>query len=475
MTKIDAKVNPGLSEKVDAYIAENQDKIISALQDLLKIPSVKTAPEKNAPFGKGVRDALDHTLNLARELGFETIDMDGYIGCVDYGFQGNEDKELLAIMCHLDVVPEGIGWDHPPFAAEIADGKLFARGALDDKGPTISALYALAAIKAAGLRLKRRVRILLGCDEESGWGCMDHYSEHGETPHMAFSPDADYPLVNSEKGILHASFKREFKSNISLESGSRPNVIPNDARITLKAADFELEDIVKAASSVEEAGFPTDYSLEDDEITITVTGLGGHAASPEMGKNALLAALTVLSALPLEGDDREVVETLHNALMQDLHAEHLGLDVNDESGRTTINPGVMRWDKDGIHEFSVDMRCPRTLNLEDTLEKLKTAFSKAGLTHTGGELKDGHFVPRESELVSKLLSVYEKRTGEAAEPLAIGGGTYARAIENAVAFGCERPGVEAPIHMPNEFIRLEDIMFNTYLIADAIIALACEE
>lgn len=475
MTKIDAKVNPGISQKVDAYIAENQDKIIKTLQDLLKIPSVRTAPEPNAPFGKGVRDALDFTLALAKDMGFETQDMDGYIGCVDHGFQGNEDKELLAVMCHLDVVPEGIGWDHPPFAAKIDGDRLYARGALDDKGPTISALFALAAVKAAGLKMKRRVRILLGCDEESGWGCMDHYAKTGETPHMAFSPDADYPLVNSEKGILHASFKREFKSNIALKSGSRPNVIPNDAVITLKAADFELEDIVKAAVPLEEAGFPTDYNLEGDEITVTVTGLGGHAAMPEMGKNALLAALAFLSALPLEGADREVVETLHSSLMLDLNAEHLGLDVTDESGRTTINAGVMNWDADGIHEFSVDMRCPRTLNLEKTFDTLKQAFGKAALTHTGGELKDGHFVPRESELVSKLLNVYEQRTGTKAEPLAIGGGTYARAIENAVAFGCERPGVEAPIHMPNEFIRLEDIMFNTYLIADAIVALACEE
>lgn len=465
------EINPGLSKQVDEILESKRDEIIRTLQELLRIPSVKADPVPQAPFGTAVRDALDYTLKWAEDHGFQTTDMDGYIGCIDYGCG----DELLGIMCHLDVVPEGIGWDYPPYEAQIADGRIYARGAMDDKGPTVCTLYALLAIKEAGLKMKRRVRIMLGCDEESGWGCMEHYAKHGETPHLAFSPDADYPVVNSEKGILHASFKREFSSNISLVSGSRPNVIPNDAVITLKAANFELDDILSASEHLITSGYPVDYDLEGDEIRITVTGLGGHAAYPEGGRNALLAAISLLSRLELEGDDRVIVDTLYSALDMDLHAEHLGLDITDESGRTTINPGVMRWDENGISELSIDMRCPRTLVLEDVLRKLCTVFGAAKLEHTGGELKDGHFVPRESELVSKLLDVYERRTGIKAEPLAIGGGTYARAIENAVAFGCERPGVLAPVHMPNEFMRLEDVMFNAYVIADAIIALACEE
>ena len=199
---------------VDRWISDHKDEIVKALQESVRIPSVEGTAEAGAPFGANVKRALDHALELGKGFGFETRDMDGYIGLIDHG----EGEETLGIMCHLDVVPEGEGWDHPPYGAEIVDGNIVGRGTMDDKGPAISAIYALAAVKAAGLKMRRKVRIMLGCDEESGWGCMSHYYEHEKMPDMAFSPDADYPVVNSEKGIVHATFIRRFSSKLRLDA-----------------------------------------------------------------------------------------------------------------------------------------------------------------------------------------------------------------------------------------------------------------
>jgi succinyl-diaminopimelate desuccinylase len=195
---------------------------------------------------------------------------------------------------------------------------------------------------------------------------------------------------------------------------------------------------------------------------------------PECGKNALQALLILLSELPVSGNDGEVVKGLADILKMDMHGESFGLDVQDESGRLTLNPGVMHWDEKGLR-LEIDIRCPISYDGNKVLEKLKKGFAPSGLEMASSGISMGHFIPKEGELVSKLLDIYTARTGKRLEPLAIGGGTYARKFKNAVAFGPEFPGVEAPIHMPNEFISVEHLMFNTHIIADAIVALACEE
>ncbi len=451
-----------MNTKVDAYIKEHEQDIIKSLQDVIRIPSVKGEPAEGAPFGKDVKRALTHTLNLCKEMGFETTDMEGYIGCVDFG----EGEETLGIMCHLDVVPEGDvnEWTNPPYAADIVDGNMIGRGTLDDKGPAIATIYALKAIKEAGLKFKRKVRILLGCDEESGWGCMDYYNAHAKMPEMAFSPDAEYPVVNSEKGIMQPVFKHNFASKIKLHAGTRANVVAGKA-----VAFVPFENITVNARE----GFDVETKAVDGGTEITVRGLDAHASTPELGKNALQAMFEILAKLPLDGEDKKVVDIMHENFKMEMHGESIGLDKEDESGRLTLNLGVMDWNENGIDSMSIDVRHPVVLSGDDVLNTLKNVLK--GFEVVSAHVQNSHFVPKESELVSKLLDVYAKREGVYREPLAIGGGTYARCIDNAVAFGCERPGSVVLIHMPNEFIPIEDLLYDTYMIADAIIALACEE
>lgn len=455
-----------MNKQVDKYIDDRKDEMIAFLQESLHIPSVESKPLPGAPFGMEVNNALLHMLDGANKMGFETKNMDGYVGCIDFG----EGEEMLGILCHLDVVPEDTGWKYPPYEAHIEDGKIYARGALDDKGPTVSALYALMAIKDLGIKTKRRIRILLGTNEESGWGCMNYYKQHGEIPHIAFSPDGDYPLVNSEKGILHATFARKFDSKIKFSAGSAANKVPHEAKIDLTAANISSESINAAIKVI-----PDSYGVEVNDSMICIHGVSAHAAMNDLGLNALTVAFAVLAKLPLSGEDAKIAKYIHEKLMFDLNGENLGLDFTDESGRQTVNPGVIRWDENGISEFTLDLRCPTSRKLVDIMQQLEDTFGAIGMTVTEKELKDGLFVARDSELVEKLLNVYNSRMGTNMEPLAIGGGTYARAFENAVAFGCEKPGAASTVHMANEYIHVDDMVLNAKLIADAILALACEE
>ncbi|MBQ4341974.1 MAG: Sapep family Mn(2+)-dependent dipeptidase [Clostridia bacterium] len=451
-----------MNRTVDSIIERDREKLIASLQENIRIPSTEGLPEEGMPFGKNVSDALHHALGTAAALGLKTQDMEGYVGCVELG----EGEEMLGVICHLDVVPEGTGWKHPPYGAVIEDGVMYGRGTLDDKGPAFAAIYALAAIKEAGIPLRRRIRIILGTNEETGWGCMDYYRAHGEAPTLAFTPDGEYPVVNSEKGILHTTFEKRFESRLRIKAGTRPNVVPGRTEVFVPVSEAEVKAAVDASGLDD---FTFEISPADGGTNMTVIGLDAHASMPEAGKNSLQAALKVLAGLPIFDMDGAVVRRLHSALGMGMHGESMGLDVTDASGRLTLNPGVMDWNENGIVDFKIDVRHPISLSAED-VKGAETAALGLPITHV--HQQDGLYVPADSELVSKLLTVYAERSGKRLPPLAIGGGTYARAFKNAVAFGCEIPGHPAPVHMPNEMISIEDLMFNAHMIADAMLALA---
>lgn len=451
-----------MNSSIHKIIDRDKDKLIAALQENVRIPSTEGAPEANAPFGRNVRLALDHALAEGAKLGFRTVDMEGYVGCIEYG----EGSEMVGVVCHLDVVPEGEGWTHDPYGAEIADGNMYGRGTLDDKGPAFCALYAMAAIKESGIPLRRRIRIILGTNEETGWGCMKYYAKHGEAPTLGFTPDGDYPLVNSEKGICQNDFKKSFRSNIRVKAGTRPNVVAGRTDVFVPVCREKVE---KAIEDARLEGFTYEFFDCENGTSFRVNGLEAHGASPELGKNSVQAALCVLDLLKLEGEDGEMVSVLHKALGMSIHGEDLGLDVTDASGRLTLNVGVIDWDENGINSLQTDCRHPISVKAQHVIDTQVKAY---GMERVGGKCQDPLFVPADSELVTKLLDVYAAHTGTRPAPKAIGGGTYARAFKNVVAFGAEIPGHPAPIHMPDEFIPIEDLMFDAHVIADAMVALA---
>lgn len=455
-----AKLAPALLAQLEHTIQGMLPAQVEALQALVQIPSVKAPADGACPFGSKIQAALDYTLALARVQGLSTKDIDGYVGTAVYG-QG---EQTLGVLTHLDVVPAGNGWSVPPFSGAIKDGMLYGRGTTDNKGPALSALFALAAIRRCEIPLPKKVQLLFGCDEESNWACMERFIKTERLPDIAFSPDASYPLVHCERTIVHAAYCVDAKgTGLRVQAGARANVVPGVAMAVLPVDIHEqrLPD-----------GFAMQLTKADGATTLRVQGKDAHAATPKSGRNALQMLLALLAHLPLAGVDASIISALHTAFGMDMHGEGLGLDCEDESGRLTLNPGVLQWDAHGIR-LEIDARCPRSLAGETLIARVGEALAPAGFVCTKQTIQPGHFIPLESELVTRLMGVYQAQTGDmTSRPLAIGGGTYARAMPYAVAFGCEFVDDTPLAHMPDERIQTERIAQNTHMLADAILSLA---
>lgn len=459
-----------MNEKTSKWLDEHKDELISTLQEAIKINSVRddsTAGE-GAPFGIGPAKCLEYVLGEAEKLGFDVKNYDGYVGAIDCG-QG---EEQLGILAHLDVVPEGNGWKYPPYGGEIHDGYLWGRGTLDDKGPGIAAIFALAAVKNCGFEFSRRVRIILGCDEECGMGCLNHYCQVEKAPALAFSPDAEYPLINSEKLIYNAVYQKKFASSVQVYGGTVSNAVTGECDVYIQLGSGDVADVLEKMDAIE--GITYQVEPAEGGCHVHITGIAAHASTPHLGKNAFYAALDLLRRLPIAEEDRKTAEHLFSILGFNLHGEGFGIDSTDASGRLTMNCGVIHWDDSGIDRLTVDIRAPISADAEFITKQLQAGFAKAGCSEIRHGYSDGYYIPPESEIVSKLIKVYNDNFHTDAKPMAIGGGTYARHLKNAVAFGPERPGELACIHMANECVSLDHLLEDAKIYAEAIIALACK-
>ncbi|MBQ4506637.1 MAG: Sapep family Mn(2+)-dependent dipeptidase [Firmicutes bacterium] len=458
-----------MDPRVDKWIEEHMDELIEDLRNCLGFDSVQGKELPGMPFGVTVHECLRSTLDNAGRLGFKTDDLDGYVGYAEAG----EGSETLGILTHLDIVPAGDGWAHPPFEGVIDAGRLYGRGTLDDKGPAIMALYALKAVCESGYEFRRRVRIIFGCNEESGMKCVEHYKEVEGAPDISFSPDSSYPLVSCEKSGAGWILKKGFNSDIRFESGTVSNIVPAVATAWVGDIDPEtIERIAKRMTLLDD--YEMELSEEEDGLKIVLKGEQCHASMPWLGKNAMQGMIKLLSRAPLYEADSEAVKSLFSVFDMDYHGQKLGLDKSDASGRLTLNLGTMRWDEDG-YELKLDLRVPNDLPEEYVKSRLQEAADELGAELTAWRYSRGFTLSDDCELVSGLLEVFKARTGlQDAKPLSSGGGTYARKLPNAVSFGPEGYKSEANAHDANEYITLEQLDINTKMIADAIIKLACK-
>lgn len=424
---------------IDLKVAD-QDQILEDLRGLLQINSTTGdagAVTQEAPLGENINNAINYVLDLGKSFGFKTKNLDGYSGWIEIGPEDAE--ELIGILVHVDTVPVGDDWDYEPFDLTIYNGNMYGRGTNDDKGPAIAALYALKAISDSEIPLTRKVRLIVGGDEENGnWSCMTRYKETEQLPTYAFSPDACYPVIYAEKGILHIKFVSTNPDGdaILLDSGTVPNIVPDKAHAEYNGKEYDT------------------------------TGIASHAMEPEKGENALLKLGQLLKE---EGANHTFLDLLEIA-----NTDGLNISLSDEpSGKLTFNPAVGHVDENEAYLIS-DIRYPVTLNSEDILERMRESIAPLGYEL---ELLDDVaplYVDKNSDFVKTLVEVYNEYTGDEAEPIALGGGTYARAFDNAVAFGILFPGEPDMCHKRNEYWPVEDLMKNVEIIAQATAALASE-
>ena len=454
-----------MDAKLNAIIESMHDEMIDTLQKWIRVPSVKGEAAPGAPFGKEVRSMLDMALADCEQMGFKTQNFDGYIAHADLG-EGS-DEDALAILAHLDVVPEGDGWKYPPYGAVIENGRMYGRGTSDDKGPAVAALYAMKAVKDVGIPLRRKVRLILGCDEESGWEDIAHYNKVATMPRMGFSPDASYPIINIEKGIcrleLHGVLSNEGLQVIAFNNGERPNVIPGRAS-ALVAGDAAT--VAQAEAAAKKLDIPAEVQLTDKGVSITVTGISGHAAYPETARNANGEMLLLLRELGVQGDLR----LLADKIGLDYKGEGLEISVSDGiSGYLTCNLGIIRAGEGGVYA-TLDIRYPVMTNPDMIIKNVSASLP--GMRVEAMEVKEPHHVPAGSELVQNLLDAYHEVTGYERKCLYTGGGTYARSLQEGVAFGASFPPDEDLAHQANEYADIEGLYKNIKIFALAIVKLA---
>jgi len=445
--------------------------MIDTLSKLISIESVKGEAVLNMPYGKGPFLALIHMLNAAERLDLESYNLYGHMGYAEYG----SGKEILAILTHLDVVPAGEGWDTPPFTATIKDGYLYGRGAVDNKAAAVASLFALYAIKQNCITLNKRVRILFGCDEESGWGDIEFYKEHYEIPDMVISPDASFPIFNSEKGLIHFMLKMPVKRYGRIKkitAGSRPNIVPAKAECVVKLPYEQISELI------EQNPMPVKFTTDSvSEYThILCEGVSAHGAFPQNGINSLTHLISLLNRLPEDsGDVRTFINALDREIGLSYTGEALGIAASDEiSGPLTVNLGALDI-TDDVLTAKVDIRLPISADINATYEAVCKRFAQYGISAEIIHTQPSHHIPEDSELVTALKKVYEKSFGEPAECRCCAGATYARAFGNGVAFGPVMPGEEECEHGPNERISLDAVIKLAEVIANAIIELASAE
>ena len=452
-------------EQIQNWLKAHESEMIADLRGLVEIPSVGGKPEEHAPYGIYPAKALDFMLEKAGSYGFSTENAGHRVGCIAL-----DDKPAkLGILAHLDVVPAGEGWTHKPFALTEENGKLIGRGATDDKGPAVAALYALRAVRELGIPLQSGVQLLYGTDEERGASDLDWYMQEHTLPPMVFTPDGEYPVITLEKGMGRMEFSTTFTDGkspvVSLRAGEVINAVPALAEAVLEGVSM---DTFLASRKTDYPGIAIGCFVDDyDCLHISVDGKNAHASTPEQGRNALTCLLELLTCVLEDCQQAQAVRRLAKRFPYgETDGKSCGIQAADEiSGALTLVLSVMHMDRKGM-TANCDTRFPVCTNGKAVTDGIAAAVAPLGSRVLMCD--EPHHTDENSPFVQTLLQIYENVTGQPGKCLAIGGGTYVHFIEGGVAFGAEFPGEDIHMHGAEEYIRKDALLLDAEMMALAI-------
>lgn len=457
-------------KNISKSIRNYKDEIFEDIIDLVAIPSVIGTPSEGKPFGEESAKALDFCMNLGKELGFKTKNVDGYAGHIEYG----EGEELVGILAHCDVVAPGSGWTQDPYKARICGDKFFGRGVMDDKGPAVAAIYCLKAMKDLGIKPKRRIRVVIGADEECGMGDLGYYFDHEEMPTLAFSPDGDYPICNREKGIMNIvlSAEHDSKKVKEFKAGEASNIVPMLAEALTVACDDKSFDEAKSKCMAENRNF--EIETKDGQSKLISHGVSAHGSTPEIGTNAISGLVKLISEL-FSTDAGKLITFLNDAIGYEYNGKSIGVELSDdESGPLTLNLGILDINQKE-DKATIDIRYPVTMKGEDIFKIIEEKANKNGIKATLKSNSAPLYVEENTPLIQKLKHAYKEVTGQDAKLYASGGGTYARELACGVAFGPYMNSIAYySIHGANEFFEIENFMKHCEICLQAMYELSCE-
>lgn len=422
-------------------LENNFSEFLNNLDRVVSIPSYYQEDSTKYPFGENIQKVLEEMIDICKELGFRIyIDSEGYYGYAEIG----SGEKLVGVLGHLDVVPPGdlSKWENEPFKPVIKDGKYYGRGAQDDKGPTLAAIYALKTLLDCGFKLKYRVRFIFGTDEENLWRDMPKYVEKEEIPTVGFTPDSKFPLIYSEKGLLQCKLIAKNESGLVFKGGDAFNSVPSNIIVP------KNEELMKVLLEL-------NYEFKDKDEVIEIVGKSVHAQVAETGINAINRYMHALTKLGKETKSGKFIT--ENLIGYDFAEPIFELVKDEHSGELKFNVGKIEFTEEN-EILMIDMRIPVTYDKEKIVETLSRKAKEYGFEYIQHDYLKSIYVPLDSELITTLMSAYQEITGDMeSQPVASGGATYARAMNNCVAFGCVLPGSPKTEHQPNEYIILDDI------------------
>ncbi|MBC3079136.1 dipeptidase PepV [Staphylococcus capitis] len=463
-------------------VLEYENQMIDDLKGLLSIESVRddSKASEDAPVGPGPRQALDYMYELAERDGFSTHDVDHIAGRIEAG-QG---EDVLGILCHVDVVPAGDGWDSDPFDPVVTDDAIIARGTLDDKGPTIAAYYAVKILNDMNVDWKKRIHMIIGTDEESDWKCTDRYFQTEEMPTLGFAPDAEFPAIHGEKGIttfdliqdqINEDVDEPDYELLNFESGQRYNMVPDHAEARVLVKENMTDVIQNFEYFVEQNELQGESTVDSGILILTVEGKAVHGMDPSLGVNAGLYLLKFLSSLNLDKSAKDFVEFNNRYLFDSHFGEKMGMKFHtDVMGDVTTNIGIIKYDNKEAGRYGVNLRYPQGFEFEEAVERFTNEIKDIGFSLELGKVQKPHYVDKDDPFVEKLVKAYRNQTGDMTEPYTIGGGTYARNLDKGVAFGAMFEDTEDLMHQKNEYMTKKQLINATSIYLEAIYALCVE-
>ena len=462
-----------MNEILNTYINNIKDKIINSTCEIINIPSVFADDSPIAPFGKDTVRALEYVLNIGKKFGFRTKNIDNMCGYIEFG----KGDKLLGIIGHLDVVPAENNWTYSPFNATLDNGNIYGRGAIDDKGPVISALYAMKAV-ADNYKLDKRVRLILGLNEENDWKCIERYKQTEEMPDISFSPDANFPCIYAEKTIESLYLKQRYEKNpiIYIEdistNNNAINVVPKYCSVIIGYDNTKITNITtKFRKLISKYNYNIDIEeIDSSHIKVTSLGISAHAAHPELGQNALSQLLIILNELfSLYNVHLDILEYFTKYIGDDYTGKNLKINFKDESGILTLNTAQFFLEDDYLN-IGFNLRISVTIDY-NIIEKEFNKYCNENLEVKVARIQDPLYVKKDDKLVKQLCDIFNDYNNSNLEPVAIGGGTYARAFNNCISFGPQMPNAKDMCHQTDEYISINNLVFCTKVYAEAILEL----
>ncbi len=455
-------------QKIDLWLRAHEEELIENTCKLLRYPSIEMPAESGAPFGRPVKDALDFMLDLSRSNGMKIRNIENYVGWAEFG----EGKPLIMSLGHLDVVPVGPGWKHDPFGAAIDNGYIYARGAVDDKGPTMASFYAMRAIKECLGPINVRFRSVFGCNEESGFKCVEKYNQEDEAPTFGIAPDSDWPLVHAEKGIadfdISAPLIKGELELLSIEGGDRTNIVIDKCRAVLSIEETGKTLLEELMNDHWDKNIDIEW-LDDRKFIVTSYGKAAHGSTPYYGDSAAIRLFKFLKEIcPVT----QAEQYTHLLDLCDISGSGMGIQGNDDLSRLTSNVGIIKSNESDII-FTMNIRYPVTWSGSDIKTKCEKYLSNHYLGYKLNCIRDSKplYFSQEDPMVKAILSAYEYQAGGKSKPKVMGGGTYARAVPNTVSIGTGWEGDGEP-HETDERIRAKNLRRLSMYYAHILINLA---